>query len=41
MDPATGHKTPVTYEIKDGTLRVEDYRRTAKPDLVLVLQAKD
>ena len=21
MDPATGHKTPVTYEIKDGTLR--------------------
>ena len=41
MDPATGHKAPVTYEIKDGTLRVEDYRRTTKPDLVLVLQTKD
>lgn len=41
MDPATGHKTPVTYEIKGGTLRVEDYRRTAKPDLVLVLRARD
>ena len=41
MDPATGHKIPVTYEIKDGTLRVEDYRRTSKPDLVLVLRARE